>query len=59
MAATVLTLEVSREAEELVVSAEAGEMNALAYKLWQRGSCAKQALEEDWVTPEECILIPH
>ncbi len=59
MAATVLTLEVSQQAGEADVVVEAGELNALAFKLWQRGCCPKQALDEEWVTPEECILIPH
>lgn len=59
MAATVLTLGVSQEAGGLSPLVEAGEMNELAFKLWQRGSCPKQTLDQDWVTAEECILIPH
>lgn len=60
MAATVLTLEVSREAGELAPPlVEPSEMNGLAFKLWQRGSCPEQAFEQEWVSPEECILIPH
>ena len=59
MAATVLTLEVSQEADDLAPLVEASEMNGFAFKLWQRGSCPEQAVEQEWVTPEECILIPH
>jgi hypothetical protein len=59
MASTALILEVSQEADDLAPLVEASEMNALAFKLWQRGSCAAQAVEQEWLTPEECILIPH
>ncbi len=59
MASTALILEVSCETGDLDALVEASEMNELAYKLWQRGSCPAQAVEQEWVTPEECILIPH
>lgn len=58
MASTALILEVSRETGDPDPLVEASEMNELAYKLWQRG-CAAQAVEQEWLTPEECILIPH
>lgn len=59
MAATAVRPKVAPPAEEPAPPVEETGMMALALKVWQRGSCPEDALDQEWVSAEECILIPH
>lgn len=46
-----------RELPPPVVTEE--EIDTLAFLVWQRGCCPDETAEEEWLTAEECLLIPH
>jgi hypothetical protein len=56
-AATLIEVSVPEEAP--LPSIEEEGVTAVALSAWRRASCPESVFAEEWLSAEECILLPH